>query len=80
MARKPTYEELINKLETLEMETQQRKRAEKAQRRAEALSSAPLNASADSAVLMDVSGSMCETLDYLGGIKIIGIDKASNIN
>jgi PAS domain S-box-containing protein len=77
MARKPTYQELIKKLETLEQETQQRKRAEKALRRTEAMASALLNASADSAVLMDVSGSILAINEF--GLKTLSVAGNTNV-
>ncbi len=58
MARHANYKDLTYGVEELKKETRQRKKAETALRRTEALASALLNASADSAVLVDASGSI----------------------
>ena len=58
MARNASPEDLTTGAEELKQETRQRKKAETALRRTEALASALLNASADSAVLVDASGSI----------------------
>ena len=56
MARKTNHEESTYGMEELKKETRQRKKAEKALRRTEAMASALLNASADSAILVDAGG------------------------
>ena len=58
MDRELTYEELREKVAELRNETQQRKRAEAALRQAEAMARALLNATNDSAVLLDAKGSI----------------------
>ena len=58
MDRKANHEVVTYGVEELKKETRQRKRAERALRRTEAMASALLNASADSAILVDASGSI----------------------
>jgi PAS domain S-box-containing protein len=58
MAFKDNHEDLTYGAEELKKETRQRKKAETALRRTEALASALLNASADSAILVDARGSI----------------------
>ena len=58
MARKTNQKEPTLRVDELKKETRQRKKAEKALRRTEALASALLNASDESAILVDADGSI----------------------
>jgi len=56
MGSRPTYKELENMVQRLELETQQRLHAERALRQTEAMARALLNASADVAILINPAG------------------------
>ena len=75
MDREPTYQELREKVAELSNETQQRKLAEAALRQTEAMARALLNASADSAVLLDAKGSILAINEI--GVQMLG---KSNVN